>query len=229
MRRLLAFLILASVKTMSWLFYRGRYKWLEPVPKHKWKDIRLMVFLNHTSLYEPLFSQIIPYSYLWHLAGHFNIPGADVTLDRPLVGTFWKLMVPNIASVSRKKDATWENYLDSIQKDSVVMIAPEGRMKRPNGLDRFGKPMTVRGGVADIIESIDEGHMVLCLSGGLHHVQAPGQHFPKLFRTIEMNFSYIDIKEYKAQFPQNPRERKIKIVQDLQRRLENDCPKTNIY
>lgn len=229
MRRLLAFLILASVKTMSWIFYRGRYKWLEPVPKHKWKDIRLMVFLNHTSLYEPLFSQIIPYSYLWHLAGHFNIPGADVTLDRPLVGTFWKLMVPNIASVSRKKDATWENYLDSIQKDSVVMIAPEGRMKRPNGLDRFGKPMTVRGGVADIIESIDEGHMVLCLSGGLHHVQTPGQHFPKLFRTIEMNFSYIDIREYKAQFPQNPRERKIKIVQDLQRRLENDCPKTNIY
>lgn len=229
MRRLLAFLILASVKTMSWIFYRGRYKWLEPVPKHKWKDIRLMVFLNHTSLYEPLFSQIIPYSYLWHLAGHFNIPGADVTLDRPLVGTFWKLMVPNIASVSRKKDATWENYLDSIQKDSVVMIAPEGRMKRPNGLDRFGKPMTVRGGVADIIESIDEGHMVLCLSGGLHHVQAPGQHFPNLFKTIEMNFSYIDIKEYKAQFPHNPRERKIKIVQDLQIRLERDCPKTNKY
>lgn len=229
MRRLLAFLILASVKTMSWIFYRGRYKWLEPVPRHKWKDIRLMVFLNHTSLYEPLFSQIIPYSYLWHLAGHFNIPGADVTLDRPLVGTFWKLMVPKIASVSRKKDATWENYLDSIQKDSVVMIAPEGRMKRPNGLDRFGKPMTVRGGVADIIESIDEGHMVLCLSGGLHHVQAPGQHLPKLFRTIEMNFSYIDIREYKAQFPHNPRERKIKIVQDLQRRLENDCPKTNKY
>lgn len=229
MRRLLAFLILASVKTLSWIFYRGRFKWLDPVPKHPWKDIRLMVFLNHTSLYEPLFSQIIPYSYLWHLAGHFNIPGADVTLDRPLVGTFWKLMVPNIASISRKKDSTWENYLDSIQSDSVVMIAPEGRMKRPNGLDRFGKPMTVRGGVADIIESIDDGHMVLCLSGGLHHVQAPGQHFPKLFQKIEMNFSYINIKDYKAQFPQNPRERKIKIVQDLQLRLERDCPKTNKY
>ncbi len=229
MRRLLAFLILASVKTLSWIFYRGRFKWLDPVPEHPWKDIRLMVFLNHTSLYEPLFSQIIPYSYLWHLAGHFNIPGADVTLDRPLVGTFWKLMVPNIASISRKKDSTWENYLDSIQPDSVVMIAPEGRMKRPNGLDRFGKPMTVRGGVADIIESIDDGHMVLCLSGGLHHVQAPGQHFPKLFQKIEMNFSYINIKDYKAQFPQNPRERKIKIVQDLQLRLERDCPKTNKY
>ena len=229
MRRILAFLILAGVKTLSWIFYQARYTWLGSVPDNKWKDIRLMVFLNHTSLYEPIFSQIIPFSYLWHLAGHFNIPGADVTLDRPLVGTFWKLMVPNIASVSRKKDATWENYLDSIQKDSVVMIAPEGRMKRPNGLDRFGKPMTVRGGVADIIESIDEGHMVLCLSGGLHHVQSPGQHFPKLFKKIEMNFSYIDIKEYKAQFPQNSRERKIKIVQDLQLRLERDCPKTNKY
>lgn len=226
MRRLLAFLILASVKIFSWIFYRGRFQWLPVVPEKPWNDIRLMVFLNHTSLYEPLFSQIVPFSYLWHLAGHFNIPGADVTLDRPFVGTFWKLMVPNIASISRKKDSTWENYLDSIQADSVVMIAPEGRMKRPNGLDRFGKKMTVRGGVADIIESIDEGHMVLCLSGGLHHVQAPGQHFPRLFKTIDMNFSYINIKEYKLQFPDNPRERKIKIIQDLQRRLEEDCPKT---
>ncbi len=229
MRRLLAFLILASVKTFSCIFYKGKYTWLAPAPEHPWKDIRLMIFLNHTSLYEPMFSQIIPYSYLWHLAGHFNIPGADVTLDRPLVGTFWKLMVPNIASISRKKDATWENYLESIRPDSVVMIAPEGRMKRPNGLDRYGKPMTVRGGVADIIESIDEGHMVLCLSGGLHHVQAPGQFFPKLFKTIEMNFSYINIKEYKSKFPGNPRERKIKIVQDLQNRLETHCPKTNKY
>jgi len=229
MRRLLAFLILASVKTFSWIFYKGKYTWLAPVPEQPWKDIRLMVFLNHTSLYEPMFSQIIPFSYLWHLAGHFNIPGADVTLDRPLVGTFWKLMVPNIASISRKKDATWENYLESIRPDSVVMIAPEGRMKRPNGLDRYGKPMTVRGGIADIIESIDDGNMVLCLSGGLHHVQAPGQFFPKLFKTIEMNLSYINIKEYKSKFPGNPRERKIKIVQDLQNRLETHCPKTNKY
>jgi len=224
MRRIFAFLLLAGVKTFSHIFYRGHFKWITPAPDDPWANARLMVIMNHTSLYEPLFVQALSLKYLWHLAAHMNIPGADVTLNRPLVGTFWKLLVPNIQSVSRKKDATWENYLDSIRKDDVVIIAPEGRMKRPNGLDKDGKPMTVRGGVADIIENLDKGGMVLCLSGGLHHVQAPGQFLPRLFKNIHMNLAWLDIDQYKAAFPSNSRERKIAMIQDLQRRLENDCP-----
>jgi hypothetical protein len=224
MRRLLAFLILAIIKTISWIFFKASYKWLTPLPKDHWKKIRIMVFLNHTSLYEPLFLQIIPFRYLWHLSGHFNIPGADITLRRPVVGRFWKLMIPNISSISRKKDLTWLNYLKSIKTDDVIMIAAEGRMKRPNGLDKFGKPMTVRGGVADIIDTLNEGAMVLCFSGGLHHIQAPGQLFPHLFKTINMNFSYHEIKKYKSEFQGDPRKRKLKIVRDLQARLERDCP-----
>lgn len=224
MRHLLAFLILATVKTVSTILYRAHFYWLTDKPKDHWKKARLFVFLNHTSLYEPLFLQALPYSYLWYLTAHLNVPGADITLNRPIVGTFWKLMIPNIASVSRKKDSTWEKYLESIKEDSVIIIAPEGRMKRPNGLDKFGKPMTVRGGVADIIEDLHEGGMILCFSGGLHHVQSPGQHLPHFFKSIHMNLSYHDIKEYKSEFPENTRERKIKIVQDLQARLKRDCP-----
>lgn len=224
MRRLLAFFILASVKVFSSIFFRAHFKWPYSRPKNPWKDVRLMVFLNHTSLYEPLFVQALPLTYLWHLAGHFNIPGADVTLQRPLVGTFWKLMVPKITSITRKKDATWNSYLASIKHDDVVMIAPEGRMKRQNGLDKNGNPMTVRGGVADIIDSMDDGVIILCLSGGLHHVQAPGEFIPRIFRTIKMNFIHLDIKKYKSLFPENPRERKLKIIQDLQTKLETDCP-----
>ncbi len=224
MRRILAFFILCFVKIFSLLFYRGKFHWLTPIPANPWQDIRLMVFLNHTSLYEPLFSQSVPFHYLWHLAGHFNIPGADITLKRPIVGRFWKLMVPNIASISRKKDVTWDNYLCSISITDVVMIAPEGRMKRPNGLDKFGDPMNVRGGVADIIMSMNQGKMLLCLSGGLHHVQAPGQHLPRLFKTIRMNFALLDIPTYKETFPSDPREMKLAIVKDLQHRLQTDCP-----
>lgn len=228
MRRLCGFLVLALVKTVSTIFYRCRYYWLTPHPENPWtKDIRLAVFLNHTSLYEPLFLQILPFRYLWHIAAHANVPAADVTLKRPIVGRFWKLMIPNIVPVSRKSDSSWSKYVDSINKDDVVMIAPEGRMKRLNGLDKFGKKMTVRGGVADIILSMDEGVMILCLSGGLHHVQAPGQHIPKLFKTIEANLCYLDIREYKKQFPDDYWERKLAIVQDLQKRLENDCPRTH--
>lgn len=224
MRHFLAFLILAGVKTFAHIFYRARFNWITPHPAQPWKEVRLIALLNHTSLFEPLYIRAWSYRYLWHLTSHMTVPGADITLNRPIVGKFWKLMLPNIASVSRKKDATWSRYLESIKPDSIILIAPEGRMKRQNGLDKYGKPMTVKGGIADIIEELDSGGMVLCLSGGLHHIQRPGQHFPKVFKKLAMNLEYIDIKAYKASFPENPRERKMAIVADLQRRLEANCP-----
>lgn len=228
MQKIIGFLILCAVKIFSHLFYRGNFKWITPTPKKPWKQARLMVFLNHTSLYEPLFLQHLSFPFLWDLVGKANVPGADITLDRPVVGRFWKLMLPNISSITRKRDDSWNNYLRSIKPDSLIIIAPEGRMKRPGGLDKHGKPMTVKGGVADILESLHEGGMILCLSGGLHHVQSPGQHMPRLFKTISMNLAYLDIKEYKEKFAGlSSRERKIKITQDLQARLERDCPVVN--
>jgi hypothetical protein len=225
MQKLLAFGILASVKTLSHLFYRGQFKWISAAPKNPWVDAKLIVFLNHTSLYEPLFIQHLSWPFLWKIVSRVNVPGADITLNRRFVGRFWKLMLPNISSVTRKKDESWSHYLNSIRSDSIIMIAPEGRMKRPNGLDKYGKPMTVKGGVADILEKLDEGGMILCLSGGLHHVQAPGEIVPSIFKSIHMNLAYIDIKEYKAQFSElSPRERKLKITQDLQQQLETKCP-----
>ncbi len=223
MRRILAFLILSLVKTLSLVFYRSRFRWLTERPRGHWKKTRLVVFLNHTSLYEPLFVSAFPYSYLWHLAGHLSVPGADITLNRPLVGTFWKLMIPNITSITRKKDASWENFRRSIDEASVIIIAPEGRMKRPGGLDKNGKPMSVKGGVADIIEEVSGG-MVLAFSGGLHHVQKPGERFPRIFKTIRMNLAYLDLEDYRRRFPGTPRERKLQIIRDLEARLLRDCP-----
>ena len=226
MRKIISFSILSSVKTLSHILFRGKFNWITPAPNKPWSQARLMVFLNHTSLYEPLFIQHLSFSFLWQLVGRINIPGADITLNRPIVGRFWKMMLPNISSVTRKKDDSWINYLNSIKPDSMILIAPEGRMKRPGGLDKFGKPMNVKGGVADILENLNDGAMILCISGGLHHIQTPGQLFPRLFKTIHMNLVYIDIKEYKEKFQLlSPRERKMKITQDLQVHLEKNCPK----
>jgi len=104
------------------------------------------------------------------------------------------------------------------------MIAPEGLMKRPNGLDKFGKEMSVRGGIADIIEKMDSGRMILCLSGGLHHVQSPGEQFPHLFKTIKMNLVSLEILEFKSKLSPEPRKRKFEIIEELQRYINKDCP-----
>ena len=224
MRHFFAFLILALVKTLSHIFYRQEFKWITEHPENVWEKTRLFALLNHTSLYEPLFIQGWSYSFLWKLTYNLSVPGADVTLSRPFVGFFWKLMMPNISAVSRKSDNTWTSYLDSIKDHSIVLIAPEGRMKRENGLDKFGKAMTVRPGIADIILAIPEGGMVLCLSGGLHHIQKPGQHVPKFFKKLRMNFVYLDLVEYRKKFTGSPREQKLLITKDLQRYLETSCP-----
>lgn len=225
MQKIIGFSILSTVKIFSHLFYRGNFKWITPIPDRPFDNVRLMVLLNHTSLYEPLYIQALSFSFLWDFVAKANVPGADITLNRPIVGRLWKLMLPNISSVTRKRDNSWSSYLNSIKSDSIVMIAPEGRMKRPGGLDKHGRPMRVQGGLADILESLNEGAMILCLSGGLHHIQVPGQHFPRLFKPIKMNLAYIDIKEYKEKFKNlTVRERKLRITQDLQSRLEKDCP-----
>lgn len=223
MKEIVGFLLLSGVKIFSHLFFRGQFTWPKAHPNFP-QDTKLIVFLNHTSLYEPLYLQAAPFSYLWKLTRRAHLPGADITLNRPIVGLFWKLLFPRITTITRKKDESWELFLNQISNDSIIAIAPEGRMKRINGLDKFGKKMTVKGGVVDIIEKLGEGKMLLCLSGGLHHVQIPGVLIPKLFRTIQMRFEVIEIKNYLQSFPYEPKRRKIEIIKDLQYRLDHDCP-----
>jgi len=225
MKRIIGFSILSGVKIFSHIFYRAEFKWITPSSKNSFERVRIIALLNHTSLFEPLYLRALSFGLLWKLSKLATVPGADITLNRPIVGKLWKLMIPNIASVSRKLDSTWTAYLKTIHSDSVVIIAPEGRMKRPNGLDKHGRLMSIKPGIVDIIESIDEGGMVLCFSGGLHHIQSPGQFIPKLFKTLKLNMAHLDIGEYKVQFSHlGPRERKLAMINDLQKRLEKDCP-----
>ena len=55
----------------------------------------------------------------------------------------------------------------------------------------------VRGGVADIMEALPRGRMLLAYSGCLHHIQVPGQHLPKLFKSIHLSTENLDIAEYR--------------------------------
>ncbi|MEX0798804.1 MAG: 1-acyl-sn-glycerol-3-phosphate acyltransferase [Bacteriovoracaceae bacterium] len=224
MRALISFTILSGIKIFARLFYRFDVNWLTK-EEDSWDEIRLIVFLNHTSLFEPLYVGVPPWPFIAKLSRKMVAPGADKTLNRPIVGKFWKFMGPGMISISRKRDRTWKSFMEAIKNRSIIIIAPEGRMKRANGLDLNGNPMTVKSGVADVLEQLYEGKMLVAYSGGLHHVQVPGQKFPNFFKRLKMNLELLDIQDYKAAFNGEGVAWKRAVVADMQERLENNCPK----
>jgi hypothetical protein len=211
-----------GIKLFSKTFYRTRAHWLTPVDKIHWEDLKLAVLLNHTSLFEPLFISAIPNYRLWRAIERVVVPVADVTMNRPLAGRFFKTLVPNAMAITRKRDDSWSQFMDKVGGNSLIVIFPEGRMKRKDGLDKHGNPMTVKGGVVDILNKIEQGKILIVVSGGLHHVQAPGDWFPKLFQSIDISFEEVDVAEYKAKLKgSNFDEFRANVIGDLQKRLES--------
>ena len=69
--------------------------------------------------------------------------------------------------------------------------------------------------------------MLIAYSGGLHHVQAPGEHMPRLFRTVRMNFERLEIADYRAERRSAAGTEaafKRAVVDDLERRRDLNCP-----
>jgi hypothetical protein len=225
------FAILIVVKILARTFYRFDARAIDggPVPGAPWTQLRLVCLLNHTSLYEPLFAATAPNRFLWEIARRALVPVAEITLDRPILGRFLRLLIAHPASITREPDHTWDAVLRSITADSMVIILPEGRMRRGDGLDRHGRPMTARGGVATILQTIPSGQLLMAYSGGLHHVQIPGQWFPRLFRTIRMRFELLDIAAYRAEMEAGAARAgsyKNAVKADLDRRRDLHSPMT---
>jgi hypothetical protein len=225
-RSLLVFLLLLLVKLFARLFYRVDVGWIGDPPPDRWRHIRLVAVLNHTSLYEPLFTGGVPISFLWRIARHGVVPIAQKTAVRPLVGQFYKLIARRVISITRERDESWDAVLAQVDPDAMVTLLPEGRMKRASGLDSSGNRMTVRGGIADILDSIGAGRMLLAYSGGLHHVQAPGERLPRLWKTIRMRFELVDIAAYRAGLLAGAGAAGFKraVIADLERRRDLSCP-----
>lgn len=206
------------------MMYRTEAQWFTPKENIQWEKLRLIVALNHTSLFEPLFISAIPNYRLWRAIRRVVVPVADVTMNRPLVGRLFKYLVPNAIPITRKRDDSWEDFISRARGDSIMFIFPEGRMKRADGLDKHGKPMTVKGGVADILSKLSDGKMLIAYSGGLHHVQAPGQKIPHIFKKIQITFEEIDIAEYKKELADEDHSAfRKKVMADLQSRMERHC------
>jgi hypothetical protein len=225
-RSYVVFLVLLAIKVFSRLFYRLDVQWIGEVPPGPWRHLRLAAILNHTSLYEALFAAACPNHFLWRLARHGVVPIADKTRNRALVGRFYGLVAARVISITRERDETWSQVLKQIDPDAMVIILPEGRMKRGTGLDAQGNPMTVRGGIADILETLGEGRVLIAYSGGLHHVHTPGERFPRLFKTIHLRLEVVDIDEYRAARMAEGGHKGFRraVVHDLERRRDTICP-----
>jgi len=224
-RSLSVFSLLVLLKYLSRIFYRFDFAWVGDVPKTPWRDIRVVAFLNHTSLFEPVFLGGVPNHFIWRLAAHGVVPAAEKTTGRPLVGLIFRFVAHHVIAITRERDHTWFEVLNKIDPKSMIVIAPEGRMKRANGLDSNGNPMTVRGGIADILGAVREGRMLLAYSGGLHHVQIPEHTMVRLFVTVRMRTEIVDIASYIAEHMRDGEEQfKRNVREDLGRRRDLYCP-----
>ncbi|HEX8172463.1 MAG TPA: 1-acyl-sn-glycerol-3-phosphate acyltransferase [Thermoanaerobaculia bacterium] len=224
-RSAIVFTLLVTLKFVSRIFYRHDFQFIGPTPADPWANLRLVAFLNHTSLFEPIFLGAVPNRFIWRLAAHGVVPAADKTTDRPLVGLIFKFVAHHVIAITRQRDDTWFEVLSKIDPESMVVIAPEGRMKRANGLDLHGKPMNVRGGIADIMLAVKEGRMLIAYSGGLHHVQVPGQ-FPRIFKTVRLRVENVSIEEYVADILRRGGEAEFKknVMRDLDERRDRYAP-----
>jgi 1-acyl-sn-glycerol-3-phosphate acyltransferase len=221
------FLLLLSLKGACRLFFRFDVEWVGRRVRDPWRDLRLIAVLNHTSLYEPILAALLPLPVLWQLATNGVVPVAAKTLERPGVGWLLRLVGSRVVPVSRKRDATWREVIRHFEDPRAIsVIFPEGRMLRRTGLDVDGQPMSVRGGVADLLAGVRTGRMLLAYSGGLHHIAAPGDRFPRPFRRIALRLEVVDIPEYRASLGGTARLElfRRRVVGNLTRRRNRYCP-----
>jgi hypothetical protein len=216
---------LLAVKYASRALYDIREEWVGHVPPDPWANLRLIAVLHHTSLAEGIYLAIVPNRILRKIAGHAVLPVAKETMEKPIEGRIFRLMVPNAVSITRRRDQSWSRVLEEIDDpDAMVALFPEGRMMRPTGLDKKGEPMTVKPGIADVLRALGHGRMILAYSGGLHHVFRPGASRPRFFKTLHIRLESIDIAAYVDARLRERTSFRDAVVQDLTQRRDMYTP-----
>ncbi len=216
---------LLAVKHASRALYRIHTEWVGDVPADPWDDIRLIAVLHHTSLAEGIYVAVVPNRVLRKMSKHAVLPVARETMDRPIEGRIFRLLVPNAVPITRRRDRSWARVLDEIDDPhSMLAIFPEGRMMRPNGKDKTGAPMTVKPGVVEVLQALGTGRMILAYSGGLHHVFPPGASRPRFFRPMSLRLESLDIAAYLAERGRERPSLTDAVVRDLTRRRDLYTP-----
>lgn len=220
-----SYLALLAVKHASRVLYNVRAEWVGDVPADPWADVRLIAVLNHTSLAEGVYLSVVPNRILRRIAGHAVLPVAQETMERRIEGWIFRTLVPNVVPITRKRDHSWKRVLQEIDdEESMVAMFPEGRMMRPTGRDKKGGAMTVKPGIADVLLGLERGRMIVAYSGGLHHVFAPGDPLPRLFKVVNLKLENVNIASYIEERRDEGWSFSAAVVRDLTRRRDLHTP-----
>ena len=63
---------------------------------------------------------------------------------------------------------------------------------------------------------------MIAYSGGLHHIQTPGQLFPRLFKRVDLVYEIVDIADFKK--PLLKGDFRSNCIKELERRRDAFCP-----
>ena len=217
--RVFRFSILLFLKFFCFVFFftKVNYKNTKNIP---WEKINLILFLNHTSLFEFIFITIVPIKYLWRMSEKLIFPVADISYDKFLFGNFIKKLGPYPIRISRKRDKSWSYFLRKLTNDKILIFPAEGRMRRKTGLDKDGKPLTVRSGVCDILKKYESCPFLIMYSHGIHHVYAPEDKLPKLFKRISITIEMLSVSDYCKKFTKDSVLNKKALRSDLDRKRD---------
>ena len=221
MMSLFRFIFLSFLKIIGKIIYPSKLYWLDKKDS-KWSDISLVLVLNHTSLFEFVYSVTLPFTFLWRISTSLVMPVADKTMKKPIAGFIFKHLSPYTITLTRKRDESWQYFLDHIEKDRVCIFMPEGQMKRKNGLDKNGRPMKVKTGVYDLLSKYKDKKVAIVYSHGLHHIFAPEDKFPKLFKRISAHIEVKDVSSFLSSF-ENKKDPRLSLVSYLEKRRDQFC------
>ena len=198
-RRVFVFCTLSLIKTIGHVLFSFNVKTTNGKALD-WDSFKVVAWINHTSLYDVFLICLFPYKFLWKASKTCMTPIAEKTIKRPLLGLIFKNLTSKKTFVSQKRDDSWAQFLESIEDSSIVALFPEGRMKRKNGLDKNGKELSIRGGIADILQKRTDGKMLIIYSGGMHHIQAPGEKCQSFFKQSTPGLSQLILPIIKIDF-----------------------------
>lgn len=183
----------------SWILvkilYRCSWTWIGKNSDRGFQDMKALFLMNHTSYADHMIFVLVPINVIYKMFWNARIAVAQHQVKN--FKGLLQYLENNIVPLSRQRDDSWNNYLSNANAKSIFVMYPEGTRMSPEGLDKNGKKVRVKGGVADILELLPDGDIVILYLDGFYEILGAGMKFPKLFKKVRVTAEVVDIAALK--------------------------------